>query len=111
MPEDTEPWYFALMNTQRAWFETKYPLQEYRLGIILEKNSKGWGKLIYRTIGMDKSIDVYKYVHKNEEEYLDFIDDFPSIKPSLKEPKIYMGETQDYIEIFDESSAYILSEN
>ena len=29
---------------------------------------------------MDKSIDVYKYVHKNEEEYLDFIDDFPSIK-------------------------------
>jgi hypothetical protein len=113
MPEDTDAMVLRFNEHAEGMVQKLNTLlQEYRLGDYPGQDTlKDGVELIYRTIGMNKPIDVYKYVNENEEEYLDFIDDFPYIKAFFEGSQRSIWEkTQDYIEIFDESSAYILSE-
>lgn len=68
-------------------------------------------KLINETRGMSNSIDVFKYLHKNEDDYLDFEEDYQPIKSFFKgEQKNIWQRTQYYISIYDESKSYILNE-
>ncbi|HZJ83886.1 MAG TPA: BREX system P-loop protein BrxC [Clostridia bacterium] len=112
MPDDTDAMVLRFNDYAKAMVQGLNDLlQEYRLGDYPgEGILKDGVKLIYRTTGMDKSIDVFKYVHENQDDYLDFIDDFPYIKAFFEGTQRPIWErAQGYIEIFDESSAYILS--
>ncbi len=67
--------------------------------------------LINKTRGMSDSIDVFKYLNKNEDCYLDFEEDYQPIKSFFKgEQKSIWGKTQHYISIYDESKSYIVNE-
>lgn len=67
--------------------------------------------LINKTRGMSNSIDVFKYLNKNEDDYLDFEEDYQPIKSFFKgEQKNIWKKSQHYISIYDESKSYILNE-
>lgn len=56
-------------------------------------------------------MDVFRYVKKYEEDYLDFAEDYLPIKAFFYgEQRGIWEKTQNYIEIFDESKSYILNE-
>lgn len=68
-------------------------------------------ELINKTRGMSNPIDVFKHVYKNEDEYLDFEEEYQPIKSFFKgEQKNIWDKTQHYISIYNESKNYILSE-
>ncbi len=68
-------------------------------------------KLINETRGMSNPIDVFKYLNKNEDDYLDFEEDYQPIKSFFKgEQKNIWERTQYYVSIYDESKSYILNE-
>jgi hypothetical protein len=60
---------------------------------------------------MSKAIDVFQFVRKNEEEYLDFAEDYIPIKAFFDgEQKSIWKKSLYYNNIFDESKNYILNE-
>ncbi len=87
-------------------------LLEYRTGVYPGKSTLNDAiKLIQKTIAMDKAMDIFRYVKKYEEDYLDFAEDYLPIKAFFDgEQRGIWEKTQDYIEIFDESKSYILNE-
>ena len=67
--------------------------------------------LINKTRGMSNSLDVFKHLKKNEDDYLDFEEDYRPIKSFFKgNQKNIWDKTQYYISIYDESKSYILNE-
>lgn len=66
--------------------------------------------LINKTRGMLNSMDVFKYLNKNEDDYLDFDKDYKPIKSFFKgTQKDIWDKTQYYISIYNESKSYILN--
>ena len=67
--------------------------------------------LINETRGISKPGDVFKELYKNEDDYLDFEEDYQPIKSFFKgEQKNIWEKTQHYISIYKESKSYILNE-
>ena len=63
--------------------------------------------LMKSTISMNKAIDVFKYVKKHEEDYLDY----PPIKAFFNgEQYGIWNKTLSYIEIFEESRSYVVNQ-
>lgn len=76
-----------------------------------EKVIKEGISLINKTRGMSNSIDVFKHLNKNQDDYLDFEEDYKPIKSFFKgEQKNIWEKTKHYISIYDESKSYILNE-
>ena len=91
--------------------ELKDRLQEYRMGDYPGKNIIDDGiKLIRATLSMDKAIDVFKYVKKQEEDYTDFKEDYQPIGAFFEGEQLEIwGKTQYYLEIFKESKSFIIN--
>ncbi len=67
--------------------------------------------LINQTRGMSKPIDVFKHLYKNEDAYLEFMENYNPIKSFFKgSQKEIWDKTQHYISIYDESKSYIVNE-
>ena len=67
--------------------------------------------LINKTRGFSKAIDVFKELFKNEDDYLDFEQDYLPIKSFFKgEQKNIWEKSQHFISIYGESKSYILNE-
>ncbi len=67
--------------------------------------------LINKTRGISNSTDIFKYLNKNEDDYLDFEEDYQPIKSFFKgNQKNIWDKTQHYISIYNESKSYILNE-
>ena len=67
--------------------------------------------LINKTRGMSNSMDIFKHLYKNEDDYLDFEEDYQPVKLFFKgEQKYIWKKSQHYISIYDESRSYILNE-
>lgn len=73
-------------------------------------------KLIQGTVYMDKALDIFKYVKKHEDDYLDFAEYYPPIKSFFGEDQQKKGEQQkiwdkskNYSEVFEESRSYVLN--
>ncbi len=67
--------------------------------------------LINRTRGISKPEYVFKELYKNEDDYLDFEEDYQPIKSFFKgEQKNIWKKAQYYISIYGESKSYILNE-
>ena len=82
--------------------EVKYPGKR-----VIEEGIK----LINQTRGMSKPIDVFKYLYKNEDAYLDFIEKYSPIKSFFKgSQKEIWKKTQHYVSVYEESKSYILNE-
>lgn len=61
---------------------------------------------------MDKVMDIFEYVKKYEEDYLDFAEDYPPIKAFFEgEQRGIWDKAQNYIDIFEESRSYVVNEN
>jgi hypothetical protein len=65
---------------------------------------------------MDKALDIFKYVKKHEDDYLDFAEYYPPIKSFFGEKQQKKGEQQkiwdkskSYSEVFEESRSYVLN--
>jgi hypothetical protein len=99
-------------SAKRMVDELKFRLQEYRGGIYPGEDTLNNAlKLIRQTIEMNKAIDVFQFVRKNEEEYLDFAEDYVPIKAFFDgDQKSIWEKSQDYNNIFDESKTYIVNE-
>ena len=84
---------------------------EYRSGNYPgEKVIKDGIDLIKATT-MSKAMDVFQYVKKHEDEYLDFAEDYPPIKAFFEgEQQGIWDKTQSFMSIFDESRSYVLDE-
>lgn len=87
-------------------------LMEYRSGNYPgEKIIKDGIHLIQKTTTMNKAMDVFQYVKKHEDEYLDFAEDYPPIKAFFEgEQQGIWDKTQNFLSIFDESKSYVLDE-
>ena len=87
-------------------------LIEYRSGNYPgEKVIKDGIDLIQKTTTMSKAMDVFQYVKKHEDEYLDFAEDYPPIKAFFEgEQQGIWDKTQNFLSIFDESRSYVLDE-
>ena len=68
-------------------------------------------EIINHTRGMSKPMDVFKYLYKNEDTYLDFTERYSPIKSFFGgSQKEIWEKSQHYISIYDESKSYILNE-
>lgn len=68
--------------------------------------------LINKTRGISNPGDIFQEVFKNEDEYLDFEEDYSPIKSFFKgEQKNIWEKAQHFISIYEESKSYILNEN
>lgn len=87
--------------------KVNYDRGEYPGEIIIKEGIN----LINKTRGMSNPIDVFKYINKNEDDYLDFEEDYQPIKSFFKgEQKNIWKKTQYYVSIYNESKSYILNE-
>ncbi|HLR34614.1 MAG TPA: hypothetical protein VK071_04705, partial [Tissierellales bacterium] len=67
--------------------------------------------LINKTRGISKPIEIFKELNKNEDEYLDFEEDYQPIKSFFKgEQKNIWEKTQHFTSIYNESKSYILND-
>lgn len=92
------------LNTIKSYYDSgEYPGEK----IIIEGID-----LINKTRGMSNSLDIFKHLNKNEDDYLDFEEDYQPIKSFFKgNQKNIWNKTQHYILIYDESKSYILNED
>lgn len=87
--------------------KANYQMGKYPGKRIIEEGIE----LINQTRGMSKPIDVFKHLYKNENDYLEFMDNYNPIKPFFKgNQKDIWDKTQHYISVYDESKSYILNE-
>jgi hypothetical protein len=110
--EDTDAMVMNFNNPAKNMIDELYNrLDKYNHGVYPgEATLRDAVKLIQKTIGMDKVIDVFQYVEEYEEDYLDFAEDYVPIKAFFDgEQKGIWEKTQGYIEIFDESRSYVLN--
>lgn len=68
-------------------------------------------ELISKTRGISNSGDVFKELYKNEDNYLDFDEDYGPIKSFFRgNQKTIWEKSQYYVSIYQESKSYILNE-
>ncbi|NMA84127.1 MAG: BREX system P-loop protein BrxC [Epulopiscium sp.] len=113
MTEDTDA---MVMHFNKSVKDMKdeliYTLDKYKNRNYPGKDRIDEGiQLIQRTLSMDKAIDIFQYVRKQEEDYLDFAEDYSPIKAFFEgEQQGIWDKTQSYIDVFEESRSYVLNE-
>lgn len=91
-----------LRNMQREYRTDTYPGKDTVVNGI---------KLIEETISMDKAAYVFKYVKNHEEDYLNFAEDYQPVKVFFEgEQQGIWDKAQKYVDIFKDSSTYIINE-
>lgn len=92
-----------LKSTLRDYQDKNYPGKD--------TISKGIS-LIQMTIAMDKSIDVFNYVKKQEDNYLDFGDDYGPIYAFFGgDQREIWDKCQYHLDIFEDSRSFIFNED
>ncbi len=67
--------------------------------------------LLNKTTYMDKPMDIFKFIRANEDEYLDFRDDYSPIKSFFEgSSKKIWEKTLYYIGVFEASKSYVVNE-
>lgn len=88
-------------------------LSEYKTGKYPGESIISEGvKLVQKTLEMNKAKEIFEYVNKKEDDYLDFAEDYPEIKAFLEgEQKSIWERAQKYIKIFEDSKSYIFDKD
>lgn len=76
-----------------------------------EKTIKEGISLLSKTIDMDKTMDIFNLIRTNEDEYLDFKEDYSPIKAFYEgNQKNIWEKTLYYLDVFEASKSYVVNE-
>lgn len=76
-----------------------------------EKTIKEGISLLSKTIDMDKTMDIFNFIGTNEDEYLDFKEDYSPIKAFYEgNQKNIWEKTLYYLDVFEASKSYVVND-